>query len=127
MMKKLIFLTLFLVGTLAPVFAISDEAEMLIQRQLVLFDTDSADVFMDVSERLKTILKEEGEEEQFYKTWYYQITYVFDNVSSSKALNMIGEIRDYADNHGSKFGFFIVSILNAHIAKDMGMTASYRK
>ena len=122
MMKKLIFLTLFLVGTLAPVFAISDEAEVLIQRQLVLFDTDSADVFMDVSERLKTILKEEGEEEQFYKTWYYQITYVFDNVSSSKALNMIGEIRDYADNHGSKFGFFIVSILNAHIAKDMGMT-----
>lgn len=122
MMKKLIYLTLFLVGVPASILAISDEAEMLRQRQLVLYDTDSADVFIDVSERLKTILKEEGEEEQFYKTWYNQITYVLDNVSSSKALDMIAETRDDADKNGSKFGFFIVSLLNAHIAKDMGMT-----
>ena len=121
-MRYLVLLTLFLVGIPIPILALSDEAEMLRREQLELLNTNSVEVFMDVSERLKAILKEEGEEEQFYKAWYNQISYVLDNISSSKALNMIGEIRDYADDHGSKYGFFIVSILNAHIAKDMGMT-----
>ena len=121
-MRYLVLLTLFLVGIPTPILALSDEAEMLRREQLELLNTNSVEVFMDVSERLKAILKEEGEEEQFYEAWYNQISYVLDNISSSKALNMIGEIRDYADDHGSKYGFFIVSILNAHIAKDMGMT-----
>ena len=122
MIKNLTLLMLFLVGFPIGIMALSNQAEMLRQRQLELLNTDSTDVFMDVSERLKTILEEEGEEDLFYKTWYRQISFVLDNVSSSQALAMIGEIRDYAEDKGSKYGFFIVSILNAHVAKDMGMT-----
>lgn len=62
------------------------------------------------------------EEEQLYNNWYDQITYVLDNVSSRKALDMIGEMRDYADRHDSKYGFFMVTYLSAHIAKDMGLS-----
>ena len=122
MIKNLTLLMLFLVGFPIGIMALSNQAEMLRQRQLELLNTDSTDVFMDVSERLKTILEEEGEEDLFYKAWYRQISFVLDNVSSSQALAMIGEIRDYAEDKGSKYGFFIVSILNANVAKDMGMT-----
>ena len=61
------------------------------------------------------------EEEQLYNNWYDQITYVLDNVSSRKAIDMIGEMRDYADRHDSKYGFFMVTYLSAHIAKDVGL------
>jgi len=61
------------------------------------------------------------EEEQLYNNWYDQIIYVLDNVSSRKALDMIGEMRDYADRHDSKYGFFMVTYLSAHIAKDVGL------
>jgi len=119
---RIILLWLLLGGFPVWMMAFSDEAAMLRKRQLELLNKDSTDVFMSVSERLKTILKKEGDEELFYKAWYSQITYVFDNISSSDALDMTGEIRDYAENNDSKYGFFIVSILNAHIAKDMGMS-----
>lgn len=122
MKKRITLLLLLLCGIPVWVLALSNEAAMLRKQQLELFNTDSTDVFMNVSERLKTILEKEGDEEQFYNAWYSQITFVLDNVSSSKALRMIGEIRDYAQNHDSKYGFFIVSVINAHTALDMGMT-----
>ena len=61
------------------------------------------------------------EEEQLYNNWYDQITYVLGNVSTRKAIDMIGEMRDYADRHDSKYGFFMVTYLSAHVARDMGM------
>lgn len=70
----------------------------------------------------QTLAMNDSEEESFYKDWYRRITDVLDNVSSREALDMIDEMRNYAEDHGSKYGFFIVSILNAHIAKEMGVT-----
>lgn len=64
----------------------------------------------------------DDKEEQFYNDWYDRITYVLDNVSSREALDMIGEMRDYADRHNSKYGFFMVTYLSAHVARDMGMS-----
>ena len=62
------------------------------------------------------------EEEQLYNDWYDQVTYVLGNVSTRKAIDMIGEMRDYADRHDSKYGFFMVTYLSAHVARDMGMS-----
>lgn len=113
---------LLLGGISVLVQASSNEAAILRKQQLELINTDNADMLMNVSEKLKATSEKEGDEELFYKAWYSQITYVLDNISSSKALDMIAEIRDYADKHDSKYGFFIVSLLNAHVAEDMGMT-----
>ena len=63
----------------------------------------------------------DDKEEQFYNDWYDRITYVLGNVSTRKAIDMIGEMRDYADRHDSKYGFFMVTYLSAHVARDMGM------
>ena len=63
----------------------------------------------------------DDKEEQFYNDWYDRISYVLDNVSTRKAIDMIGEMRDYADRHDSKYGFFMVTYLSAHVARDMGM------
>ena len=120
-MKHLILLIVLLVGLPTQILALSDDAEMLRLRQLRLFDTDSAEVFMDVSERLKAILEKEGEEEKYYNAGYYQVVYVLDNMSSSQAVDMINELRDYADDHNSKYGFYVVTALNIHLAMDMGM------
>lgn len=64
----------------------------------------------------------DDKEEQFYNDWYDRISYVLDNVSTKKAIDMIGEMRDYADRHDSKYGFFMVTYLSAHVARDMGMS-----
>ena len=95
MNKHLILLTLLLIGIPIRMMAFGEDVEMP---------------------------ENDGGEEMIYKTKCDEIIYVLDNISSSKALTMIDEMRDYAEKHDSKYGFFFVAYLNAHIAKDMGMT-----
>ena len=92
MMKQLVLFLLFLTGIPAPMLASGDKAKTLTQREVAYYDSA-----------------------------YSRITYVLDNMSSSEALTMIDELRDYAEEHQSKYGFYIVTWLNAHIARDMGM------
>ena len=121
MKQFLITLLLLIVGMPVRMSALSEHAQTLLQRQNSLAHTDSVEAFMRVTEQLKTVLQEAGEEEGFYDAWNRQITYMLDNVSTSQALKMVGEMRDYAEAHKSKYGFYIVTFLNAHIAKDLGM------
>jgi len=92
MMKRLVLFLLFLTGLPAPMLASGDKAKTLTQQEVAYYDSA-----------------------------YSRITYVLDNMSSSEALTMIDELRDYAEEHQSKYGFYIVTWLNAHIARDMGM------
>lgn len=92
MMKQLVLFLLFLTGLPAPMLASGDKAKTLTQQEVAYYDSA-----------------------------YSRITYVLDNMSSSEALTMIDELRDYAEEHQSKYGFYIVTWLNAHIARDMGM------
>ena len=121
MKQFLITLLLLIVGMPVRMSALSEHAQTLLQRQKKLLHTDSVETFMKVTERLKTVLQETGEEEAFYDAWNNQITYVLDNVSTSQALKMADEMRDYAEAHKSRYGFYIVTFLNAHIAKELGM------
>lgn len=121
MKQFLIMLLLLIVGMPVRMSALSEHAQTLLQRQKKLSHTDSVETFMKVTERLKTVLLETGEEEGFYDAWNTQITYMLDNVSTSQALKMADEMRDYAEEHKSRYGFYIVTFLNAHIAKELGM------
>jgi serine phosphatase RsbU (regulator of sigma subunit) len=121
MKQFLITLLLLIVGMPVRMSALSEHAQTLLQRQKDLSHTDSVEAFMKVTEQLKKVLKEAGEEEGFYDAWNNQITYMLDNVSPSQALKMVDEMRDYAEVHKSRYGFYIVTFLNAHIAKDLGM------
>ena len=120
-MRKLLSVLILMLCGMLNLQAQSDAARKLKERQAVLYNTDSLQTFMDVSERLKKVLVEEGEEELFYDAWHRQIAYVLDNVSSRQALKMIDEMRDYVEKHKSKYGFIIVTFLNAHVAKNLGM------
>lgn len=122
MRKLTILLILMLSVTPSLLLAKSDAARKLQQRQIDLFYTDSLEAFMDVSNRLKKLLELEGEEEQLYNAWSRQITYVLDNVSTNQALKMIDEIREHAEDKNSKYGFYIQTFLNAHIARNLGMS-----
>ncbi|MBQ8456619.1 MAG: serine/threonine-protein phosphatase [Prevotella sp.] len=120
-MRKLLSVLILMLCGMPNLQAQSGAARKLKERQAVLYHTDSLQTFMDVSERLKKVLVEEGEEELFYDAWHRQIAYVLGNVSSRQALNMIDEMRDYVEKHKSKYGFIIVTFLNAHVAKNLGM------
>ncbi len=121
-MKQFLITLLLLIGGMpVRMSALSEHAQMLLQRQKDLSHTDSVEAFMNVTERLKTVLQEAGEEEGFYDAWNNQITYMLNNVSTSQTLKMVDEMRDYAEAHKSRYGFYIVTYLNAHIAKDLGM------
>lgn len=120
-MRKLLSVLILMLCGMLNLQAQSNAARKLKERQAVLYHTDSLQTFMDVSERLKKVLVEEGEEELFYDAWHRQIAYVLDNVSSRQALKMIDEMRDYVEKHKSKYGFIIVTFLNAHVAKNLGM------
>jgi len=122
MRKLTILLILMLSVTPSLLQAKSDAARKLQQRQIDLFYTDSLEAFMDVSNRLKKLLELEGEEEQLYNAWSRQITYVLNNVSTNQALKMIDEIREHAEDKNSKYGFYIQTFLNAHIARNLGMS-----
>lgn len=120
-MRKLLSVLILMLCGMLNLQAQSNAARKLKEQQAVLYHTDSLQTFMDVSERLKKVLVEEGEEELFYDAWHRQIAYVLDNVSSRQALKMIDEMRDYVEKHKSKYGFIIVTFLNAHVAKNLGM------
>lgn len=121
-MKKLFsILTLLLVLTSSQTLALSDTTKALLQRQKNLYHTENTEAFMEVSEQVKAALLKEGEEEQFYNAWNQQITYALNNVGTSEAIRMIKEMRDDVEEHDSKYGFYLVTFLNAHIAKNLGM------
>ena len=121
-MKKLFsLLTLLLVLMPSQTLALSDEAKALLKRQKDLYHTEKTEAFMDVSERLKAIMEKEGEEQLFYNAWNQQITYALNNIGTSEAIKMLKEMRDYVEDHDSKYGFLLVTYLNAHIAKNLGM------
>ena len=121
-MKKLFsLLTLLLVLMPSQTLALSDEAKALLKRQKDLYHTEKTEAFMDVSEQLKAIMEKEGEEQLFYNAWNQQITYALNNIGTSEAIKMLKEMRDYVEDHDSKYGFLLVTYLNAHIAKNLGM------
>ena len=120
-MKKLFSLLTLLVLMPSQTLALSDEAKALLKRQKDLYHTEKTEAFMDVSERLKAIMEKEGEEELFYNAWNQQITYALNNIGATEAIKMLKEMRDHVEDHDSKYGFLLVTYLNAHIAKNLGM------
>ena len=74
MKQFLITLLLLIAGMPVRMSALSEQAQTLLQRQKDLSHTDSVEAFMKVTERLKTVLQETGEEEAFYDAWNTQIT-----------------------------------------------------
>jgi hypothetical protein len=109
-------------STPVRVVAMSDEAKMLRKRQAQLYDTDSTEVFTEVSNRLRVLLEKEGDEEDIYKVWSNHVFYLLSHVSSKQALEVADEMKDYATRHDSKYGFYLATISNAYIASSMGLT-----
>ena len=90
----------------AELSAVSDDAKVLMNRQFALYDTDSVDAFKNVTARLKQLLEKEGEAEKLYDVWYNEIMYL-TYISSNLALEKVAEMKDYAQKHDSKYGFYM--------------------
>ena len=120
--RLLLVCVVLLMSTPVRVVAMSDEAKMLKKRQAQLYDTDSTEVFTEVSNRLRVLLEKEGDEEDIYKVWSNHVFYLLSHVSSKQALEVADEMKDYATRHDSKYGFYLATISNAYIASSMGLT-----
>ncbi|MBQ6201506.1 MAG: SpoIIE family protein phosphatase [Prevotella sp.] len=121
LLKYFLLLFVLLVGMPARGVAMSEAASTLRNRQLALYETDSLEAFEDVTARLKRLLEKEGEDKVLYSVWYNEVMYVLTYVSSSRALEMAGEMKDYAQKHDSKDGFYMATMTNALIAFDMNL------
>ena len=82
---------------------------------------DSIDKFMQVTDQLIEVSKQKNNEELLYKAWANQAI-MFSLVGKrQQALDIIKVMSDYARNNDSKYGLFISTQANAHIASGLRM------
>ena len=93
--------------------SVADEIERQRTAMYRYYGTDSVDLFMTVTERLKTLTLETGDERLFYKAWCNQAVYIFRKVNRDKGLALLDEVRRYATSHDSKFGLYTASSANS--------------
>jgi len=84
-----------------------------------LYNTDSIEKFMAATDRLKALTKKTGDEQTFYKTWCNQALFTFRKIDRSKGLELVKEIKAYAEKEDSKFGLYSATTANVTILTSM--------
>ena len=84
------------------------EIEQLEKQMYHYYSQSESDSFMLVTDRLKEACKKAGakQERLFYKSWANQAIYYFTRINRSNGLETAQQIRDYAEQHDSKFGLY---------------------
>ena len=78
-----------------------------------LFPTNEVDSFTKVVEQLKVLCQKSGDETLFYKAWCNLAIYSFSHVDRNKGLDILKEVRTYAEQHNSKYGLFASTLVSA--------------
>lgn len=78
-----------------------------------LFPTNEVDSFTQVVEQLKVLCQKSGDETLFYKAWCNLAIYSFSHVDRNKGLDILKEVRTYAEQHNSKYGLFASTLVSA--------------
>ena len=117
----IVVLVLLGTGMPARVSAQSDATKALIKRHMTLYDSDSVEEFLKVTAEMKQALEEEGLTEKLYNSWYNEVMYTLIHLGGNKALMKAEEMKAYAREHESKYGYYMSSIVHAFIAYELGL------
>ena len=99
----------------------ADTIERLSKEMYRLFYTDSISRFMEVTDRLKELCLQAGDERTFYKAWGNQATYIYSRDSHEKGFAIAHAEMDYAQQHQAKYGIYASSQTNASMLSRAGM------
>ncbi len=80
--------------------------------------TNKAKEFEASTKRLMDLCLKTGNEQMYYKAWSNLATYTARS-NTYKGLEIADELRKYATEHDSKYGFFISTYTNSYIALRM--------
>ena len=95
------------------------ELEQLQQEMYRYYSTNEVEKFTNIVEQLKAKALQAGDERLFYKAWANLSTYSFSHVSRQKGLDLCLEMRNYAQEHDSKFGLYTSTFANAHMLTNL--------
>ena len=126
--KRLLFSLLFL--GLSFQLVAQDVRQELEKERVAMYryyNTDSVDLFMTATERLMKLALETGDEKVFYTTWSNRAMYLFRKVSREQGLAMAKELREYADKHDSKYGFYSATSISGTMLSSMGQNVLAEK
>jgi len=82
---------------------------------------DSAEAFMQATDRLMEETKKAGDEDLYWRTWSNQATYASRHISKERAMEITKAMTSYAKEHDSKLGLYMSSYTNAVVASGMRM------
>ena len=106
-MKKLLALLLCsLLALTVSAEDVSAELKQLEKEMYQYYHSKDFPNFQRVTERLKELSLASGNERLFYKAWGNQAILAFTTLSRQEGLAIAKEIRDYAEQHNSKFGLY---------------------
>ncbi len=84
-----------------------------------LFNTDSIEKFMAATDRLKALSRKTGDEQTFYKAWCNQALFTFRKINRSKGVDLVKEIKAYAEQEDSKYGLYTATTANVAMLTSM--------
>ncbi len=82
---------------------------------------DSAEVFMQTTDRLMAAAQKAGDDDLYWRTWSNQATYASRHISRERAMEITKAMTRYAKEHDSKLGLYTSTYTNATLASSMRM------
>ena len=119
MRKRMIHLLFLLLSLSAAAQQEKKDIEELSTTMYRLYNTDSIEKFMAATDRLKALTKKTGDEQTFYKAWCNQALFTFRKINRSKGIELVKEIKAYAEKEDSKFGLYSATSANVTILTSM--------
>ena len=121
MRGKINFLMLAFVCLLTlPTMAKDDVQQTKLHAEMLrLISTPDKDKFTEVTEQLKTICQQKGDERLFYTTWGNQSIFEATHQNYTEAESIANKIADYAEEQSSHWGKYIVLHVKAMNALQM--------
>ncbi len=81
-----------------------------------LYHSDDTKAYNAATKRLMDLCLKTNNEQMFYKAWSNQASYTL-RFDIDKALEIGDQMRKYAKEHNSKYGFFVATYINSYMAK----------
>ena len=119
MRRRMTYLLFLLLSLSAAAQQEKKDIEELSTTMYRLYNTDSIEKFMAATDRLKALTKKTGDEQTFYKAWCNQALFTFRKINRSKGIELVKEIKAYAEKEDSKFGLYSATSANVTILTSM--------
>ena len=119
MIRRMTFLLFLLLSLSVAAQQEKKDIEELRATMYRLYNTDSIEKFMATTDRMMELTRKTGDERTFYKAWCNKALFTFRKIDRSKGLEMVKEIKAFAEQEDSKYGLYSATSANVTILSSM--------